>query len=148
MAGNNKSKPKQNYIDQCLRQNGEDFIMYLKPDVIQRSAKQRIFREMVQGLYDYSVYGKYFTEPKFFENLLIAAADELQSNIVIRDALTLYDLQYPGNNLTVILKGKYISLVYVYQVLYDRLTAMKMSGYNVGYLADISGVLYQYKNQM
>jgi hypothetical protein len=141
-------KNRQNYFDQSIRQFGEDFIMMLTPEKIQRSAKQRIFREMVQGHIDYSVYGKYFTDPKFFENLLIAAYDELNNNAIIKSALTEFDLHHPGNNLVVVLKGKYTSLEYIYGVIYGRLSQVKASGYNIGYLSDLSAVLYNYRNQI
>lgn len=143
MANN---KARQNYFEQNIRQYGEDFIMQLTPDKIQRAAKQRIFREMVQGQIDYVEYGKYFSDPKFFENLLIAAYDELCNNTRVRVALELLDLTYPGDNLTVVLKGKYYSLEYIYNVLYNRLLMMKTNGYNIGFLSDLSAQLYQYRN--
>lgn len=142
------AKAQQNYFDQNIRQYGEDFIMKLTPDRIQRAAKQRIFREMVQGKIDYVAHGKYFTDPKFFENLLIAAYDELNNNAVIKQALILFDAQYPGNNLVVVLKGKFISLEYIYMILYNKLLEVKFNGYNIGLLSDLSSQLYQYRNQI
>lgn len=143
-----QNRPKQNYFDQNIRQNGEDFLLTTPPDVIQRMAKKRIFREMVQGQIDYTVYGKYFLDPKFFENLLQAAYDELNNNIVIKQALTEFDLCHPGNNLVVILKGKYTNLEYIYSVLYNRLLQVKQSEYNIGLLSDLSAILYPYRNQL
>ena len=97
---------------------------------------------------DYVAYAKYFTDPKFFENLLIAAGDELQNNMIIANALDMYDKLYPGNNLTIVLKARYQSLAYVFNVLYNRLFDMKVNGYNIGCISDIAAVLYQYKNQL
>ncbi|MCM1142274.1 MAG: hypothetical protein NC453_27200 [Muribaculum sp.] len=143
MAGNNN---RQNYFDQQIRQNGPDFILSLSPEKIQRNAKTRIFREMVTGQIDYTVYGKYFVDSKFFENLFIACYDELQNNTVIAQALQVYDMYYPGNQLTTILLGKHRSLSYVYTVIYNALYTMKMDNYNVGHLSGISAMLYDYRN--
>lgn len=143
MANNNN---RQNYFDQQIRQNGTDFILSLSPEKIQRNAKTRIFREMVTGQIDYTVYGKYFTDSKFFENLFIACFDELQNNTLIANALQVYDMYYPGNQLTTILLGKHKSLAYVYNVIYNALYAMKMDNYNVGQLSGISAMLYDYRN--
>ena len=140
------AKNKQNYFDQTIRQYGDDFIMCLTPDNIQRSAKKRIFREMIQGHIDYSVYGKYFQDPKFLENLLIAAWDELKVNTLLLNALTEYDYNHPGDNYTITQKGRYTRLVYVYNVLYTALNNVKYYGYNVGYLSSLSSVLYQDRN--
>ena len=142
------SRQRQNYFDQAIRQYGEDFILRITPDNIQKSAKRRIFREMVQGQIDYTEHGKYFQDPKFFENLLIAAWDELQSNTIILSAISEYDLNHPGNNQVIILRGRYNSLVYVYGVLYNALLTMKMVNYNVGHLSNLSAMLYQYRNQL
>ena len=143
MANN---KPRQNYFDQTIRQYGEDFVYCLTPDNIQRSAKRRIFKEMVQGQIDYSIHGKYFSDPKFFENLLIASWDELQNNSILLSALREYDLHHPGDNRVIINVGRYNSLVYIFTVLYNKLYYMKQDNYNVGHLADISAQLYQYRN--
>ena len=96
------AKPRQNYFDQKIRQYGEDFLMSLTPNTIQNDAKRRIFKEMIQGHIDYSTYGKYFIDTKFFENLLVAAWNELQNNTIIRDALIEFDNKHPGINLVII----------------------------------------------
>lgn len=142
------NKPRPNYFDQNIRQYGEDFLLTISPEKIQRDAKQRIFKEMIQGRIDYVAYNKYFTDSKFFENLLIASRDELQNNQLIATALELYDRSCPGNQLLIILKAKYQSLSYVYNVLYGALINVKTFGYNVGYLSDLSAILYQYRNQL
>ncbi len=142
MANNNQ----QNYIDQQIRNYGEEFITYLKPEQIQRNAKTRIFKEMIQGKFDYTVYGKYFADSKFFENLFVACYDELQNNTLIAMSLREFDLHHPGNQLTTILLGKYNSLVQVYTVLYNALYSMKFDNYNPGHLQGISAMLYNYRN--
>lgn len=142
------NKPRPNYFDQNIRQYGEDFLLTMSPEKIQRDAKQRIFKEMIQGRIDYVAYNKYFTDSKFFENLFIASRDELQNNQLIACALELLDKTCPGNQLTIILKAKYQSLSYIYNVLYGALVNVKIAGYNIGYLSDLSAILYQYRNQL
>ena len=139
---------RQNYFDQNIRQYGDDFIVALTPEKIQRAAKTRLFREMVQGYIDYTKYGKYYTDPKFSENLLIAAYDEYVNNSIIFIALREFDFHHPGDNRIVIMIGKHQNLTYVYQVLYNTLYAMKINDYNVGYLSNITAMLYQYRNQI
>ena len=148
-----KQKRQQNFfeqnIEQSLRQNGDDnFILRMDPGQIQKFAKKRIFREMVYNQIDYEACSKYFLDPKFFENLLQAAYDELNNNIILARALTEYDLNHPGNNLIGILRAKYINLEFIYSILYDRLLCVKQSGFNLGYLSDISAVLLPYRNQI
>ncbi len=122
-----------------------NFIIYLKPEQIQRSAKERIFREMVRGQIDYSEYGQYFSDSKFLENLIIAASDELISNSTLRDALVFYDMYNPGIQNVITERAKKENLVFVFNILLDRLTTVKMSG-NIGYLTDIQYVLNSYRN--
>lgn len=148
-----KQKRQQNFfeqnIEQSLRQNGDDnFILRMDPGQIQKFAKKRIFREMAYNQIDYEACSKYFLDPKFFENLLQAAYDELNNNIILARALAEYDLNHPGNNLIGILRAKYTNLEYIYTILYDRLLCVKQSGFNLGYLSDISAVLLPYRNQI
>lgn len=140
------NRPKQNYFDMKIRQQGEDFLLTESAKSIQISARRRIFREMVNGEIDYSMYGKYFMNSSFLENLLIPAKEELNNNAVIRDALINYDLCFPGT-IAGILKGKYVGLAHVYTVLVDKLECVKISG-NIGFLVDISAVLANYRNLM
>lgn len=142
------NRPKQNYFDMNIRQNGDDFMNTMSPRSIQRSAKQRIFREMIKGEIDYSVYGKYFLESKFLENLIISANEELNNNAVIKTALIDFDLRNPGNNLVSTLAGKYTNLEFIYYTLYDRLLKVKQSGGNIGFLSDLSAVLFPYRDQI
>ena len=125
--------------------NDENFIIYLKPEQIQKSAKDRIFREMVKGQIDYSIYGKYFQDPKFLENVLIAAQDELNNNTVILNALTFQDLYMPGMAEVINMKSRYQIYEFIYQHLVTRLMNVKQTG-DVGFLVDIQYVLGSYKN--
>ena len=130
-----------------LKYKRPDFVFYLKPEQIQKSAKDRIFKEMIQGKIDYSIFGMYFNYSKFLENLLIAAQDELINNSTIRDALGLYNMTYPGNQQAMILFNKHDAYARIFSVFVDKLTYVKNTG-NVGYLADIQYVLAPYKNAL
>ncbi len=142
--GNNKGR--NNYFDQSIKQFGDNFLSFISPDRIQKAAKSRIFREMAQGMIDYGEYGKYFTDPKFFENLLIAANDELQNNMIIQTALMEFDLHHPNIQQIIILKGRYTNLTYAFRVIVNVLNAVKFDGYNISYLSDLSSMIGNYKN--
>lgn len=130
-----------------LKFKRSDFVFYLKPEQIQKSAKERIFKEMIQGKIDYSIFGMYFNDSKFLENLLIAAQDELINNSTIRDALGFYNMNYPGNQQVMNLLNRHDAWARIYSVFVDKLTSVKNTG-NVGYLADIQYVLAPYKNAL
>ena len=140
-------KHQNNYFTSMLKrfQDG-NIVWHLKPEQIQKSAKERIFKEIVKGQIDYSQFGQYFTDPKFLENLLIAANDELNNNTVVRDALIYKDFYLPGDPDVTRLKVRYGALVYIFQIIISRINAVKMTG-DVGFLTDIQFVLEQWKNQ-
>lgn len=143
MAQNNNQQ--NNYFTNMARRfNREDFIVLLKPEQIQRSAKERIFREMVRGQIDYAQFGQYYLDPKFLENLIIAADNELKNNIACATALGFYDLTYPGDALIIHNKSKFDNLTVVYTCILQRLQSLKETG-NIGYLTDLQFVLANFK---
>ena len=143
----NPSDQNNYFTAMNLKYKRSDFVFYLKPEQIQKSAKERIFKEMIQGRIDYTVFGFYFNDSKFLENLLIAAQDELINNSTIRDALVFLNQAYPGNQNVINLISRYDSLSRVYTVLTDKLNFVKSTG-NVGYLSDIQYVLAAYRNTL
>lgn len=138
-----------NYFDMMLdRFNGDqDFVLKITPEQIQRSAKQRIFREMVKGEIDYTKYGQFFINPKFLENLIIAAQDELTNKTVISNALRFYDLSFPGSIDVIHNCNLYQNLAVIYNVLYSKLNSLKFCG-DIGILIDIQYILKDYKKYM
>lgn len=138
-----------NYFDMMLnRYDGDrDFIVKITPEQIQRYAKQRIFREMVRGEIDYTVYGNYFLNPKFLENLIIAAQDELRNKSTIADALRYYDFNFPGNIDVIHNCNLHLNLVVIYDHLYQKLTTLKFGG-DIGVLIDIQYVMKDYQKYM
>lgn len=135
-----------NYFTSSIKKYGtEDFICMLKPEEIQRSAKERIFREMVRGKIDYTEFGQYFLQPNFLANLIIACDNELTNNVVVSNALELYDLTYPGHIEVIHNRTKHTNLVYIYSILLERLRSLELTG-NVGLLTDIQYVLNSVKS--
>lgn len=143
MAGNNKHN---NYITNMIRQYGENWIVALKPDDIQRQAK-RIFKEMIKGMIDYEKFGNYFLDAKFLDNLIIAASNELEINMLYLKAVAFYQQYYPMEpNITVHLTHL-DSLCRIYNTIIGKLNAVKQTG-NIGYLADMPALLYSYRNHL
>ena len=135
------AKQINNYFTNMIsRYSTEDFVHFLKPEQIQRSAKERIFREMLRGQIDFSVHGKYFQDSKFLENLIIAATDELNNNIAINAALEFYDMNRPGDMIIIRNRVKHSNLVVIYNAIVIRLNNVKFTG-NIGYLTDLPYVL-------
>lgn len=133
---------QNNYFTNMIHKyNGNDnFVVALKPEQIQRSAKERIFREMMKGQIDYVQFGKYFLDPKFLENLIIAADNELTNKSVIATALQFYDLNFPGDVNIRYNTTRYSNLVVIYQHIIYRLKMVKESG-NIGWLTDLQYVV-------
>lgn len=143
-----QNQQQNNYFTNMTRRfNDPDFIKFLKPEQIQKSAKERIFREMVRGQIDYVENGKYFVDPKFLENLIIAADNELKNNETVFTALQYYDLNFPGQINVVHNLNKYNALRFIFTNILQRLYNVKMTG-DIGYLADIQYVLGNYKNHI
>lgn len=127
--------------------NDEDFVRFLKPEQIQKSAKERIFREMARGQIDYVKFGKYFVDSKFLENLIIAANNELMNNSTIGTALQYYDSCFPGQINVVHNLNRYSALCFIYNNILQRLYNVKMTS-DIGYLADLQYVLINHHKYM
>lgn len=125
--------------------NLDNFMVVMKPEQIQRDAKNRIFREMVQGKIDYEKFGNYYLDSKFLENLIISTNNELMNSITIARSLELYDSMYPGDRLVILNKNRYNSLVFIYETIYNRLCLVKESQ-NISSLVDIQYVLSNFRN--
>ena len=112
---------KNGYIDNMVKQYGEDWVSLMKPEDIQRSTK-RLVRDMVKGNVDYEKHGKYFFDPKFLENVLISVTNELEISSLHYNALVFYKSYYPQ----IPQIGLYISndyaLMTVYNTIYNKLT--------------------------
>ena len=137
---------KNNYITNMIKQFGENWIVALKPEDIQRSGK-RIFKEMVKGQYDYEQVGQYFLDGKFLDNLIIAASNELEINTLYFNAVSFYGQNYPQVPNIAVHQNHLNTLCYIYNMIYMRLNTVKETG-NIGCLHDISAFLYSYRNHL
>ena len=142
MAGNKQ----YNYISNMKSQYGENWIVALKPDDIQRNAK-RIFRDMIKGSINYEEDGVYFLDGKFLENLIIAASNELEINTLYLNVVSFYFNYYPNipNISTQI--NHLQSVCYCYNILLDKLNNVKYTQ-NIGILYDTAALLGRYRNHM
>lgn len=137
---------RMNYIQNMEKQFGENWIVSLRPEDIQRSGK-RIFKEMVRGNIDYQQHGKYFLDSKFLDNLIISARNELEVNTLLYNAVAfykMYNMDVP--NISVQL-AHLQALCYIYNMILCRLTSVRNTA-NIGWLADLSGLLYNYRNHL
>ena len=123
----------------------ENFINKISAMQIQKSAKERIFREMLRGSIDYAEYGKYFLEPKFLKNLILAAQNELINNGIIKVALEEYNYNHPGNLDVFAMLDKYRNYDRVYNYLYQKLIETETLG-NIGPLTSIQYEYYMDRN--
>ena len=139
MAKNNS------YIGNMVSQYGDDWIVALSPDNIQRSTK-RIVKDMIRGI-NYELYGKYFLDSKFLENLIIGVSNELETNTLNYNACKFYFQCYPmiPNIQPHIYHLERVC--FIYNTILARLQQVKMTG-NVGYLTDISALLYNDRNNL
>ena len=128
------------YIQQMQDQRGEAWIMTLKPEEIQNSAK-RIVKDMVKGSIDYDNLGYAFKDSKFLENLSIGVSNELQVNTLYYNACVEYRSKYPlYPNITASITHLE-KLINIYTIIINKLYMVKSTG-NIGYLVDIAPLLY------
>lgn len=138
MAKNN------NYFQMMINQHGEDWVAAVRPEDIQRSSK-KIVKDMIRGNIEYEKYGKYFLDPKFIENLYIALNNELEINVMNNTACKFYYSYFPQTpNIGVHIQNL-DNVIYVYNTIVQKLDYVRSSG-NIGYLTDISGMLFNYRN--
>lgn len=137
---------RMNYFDNMINRFGDNWIVALNSDDIQRSGK-RICKELVKGQIDFEKQGNYFLDAKFIDNLIISCENELEINALYLNAVSFYQAYYPGTPQI----GSAIShlqiLCTVYLTILNKLKAVKQSG-NIGFLADTSSMLYSYRNHL
>lgn len=136
---------RTNYFKRQEDNRGENWIQSMRPEDIQYSAKS-LFKEMIKGNIDYQKYSMYFLDPKFMDNLIINAENEYSANSLIYNALVYYINICPLPEVNVQITH-HDALVKIYSAIYQRLKMVKETS-NVGYLMDVSGVLYQYHKHL
>jgi hypothetical protein len=132
---------KQNsYFTSMVAQRGPEWLMTLRPDEIQNATK-KIVRDMAKGVVDYERFGSAFLDPKFMENLLIGLSNELESNTFNYNGCSMLLAAYPQTPNLPQHVAHLSKVVYAYNLVRNKLLDVKASG-NIGYLIDISGMLY------
>lgn len=131
------------YIKQMVQTRGEDWVNLTPPEQIQKQFR-RIVKDMVLGNIDYATYGRYFYDLKFIENLIIGITNELEINTLDFNTGSFYLQYYPATPLLPTHLTHLQALIIIYQTVLDKLNYVKSTG-DIGYLADISGLLFNYR---
>ena len=140
------ARSNNNYIGTIVKQYGDQWIATQRPEDIQRSAK-RIFRDMVKGTVDFQQYGHFFLDAKFLDNLIVVAYNECESNELYCVISNYYKEQLPAVPGVSMHLNHHQVLLYVYTVIYQKLSAVKETE-NIGWLVDIPSMLYPYRNHL
>lgn len=141
---------KSNYfqdMENRYQGNEEGWMNLITPQNIQKDAVKRIFKEMVNGAYDYEKCGQYFMDSRFLENLIVAALSKSEYYTLLSNAVNVYRGYYPiypniGAHFTHIQ-----NLCYIYNVLYNKLLEVRNT-YNIAALVEISPLTYTYRNDI
>jgi len=134
------------YFDNMIKNYGENWLVAMSPESIQKYSN-RIVKDMVKGTIDYEKYGRYFLDGKFIDNLMVAINNDYEISSLHYNALLFYQQAYPNTpNLSIHINHDY-ALMIVYQTILAKLQQVKMD-MNIGWLADTSAVLYQYRNHL
>lgn len=135
------------YIQQMKNQYGENWIVAMRPEDIQRNSK-RIIKDMVKGSIDYEELGYIFLDTKFLENLIISITNELEINTLDYNANKFYQQYCPD---TPFIIGSHIyhleRLIVIYMTILNKLNEVKEFG-DIGRLADISALLFNDRNHL
>lgn len=129
------------YIKQMEDQRGMNWIVTLRPEEIQQASK-RIVKDMVRGAIDYNTMGYAFSDSKFLENLFIGVSNELEINTLYYNACVAYQQMYPTYPNIVPAIAHLQKLLNIYNIVYNKLDAVRSTGGNIGYLVDICPLLY------
>lgn len=134
------------YFQSNIERFGENWITALKAEQIQNAGK-RIVSEMVNGQIEYEKYGRYFLDGKFLDNLIIKCKNELEINTLYYQAVSYYMNSFPNIPNIAVHVNHLQALCYIYNVILTKLTMVKEYG-DIGYLADTSAMLYNYRNHL
>ena len=141
---------KSNYfqdMEQKYQGNEGVWINLITPQNIQRDAVKRIFKEMVNGGYNYENCGQYFLDSRFIENLIVAAGTKLEYYTLLSNAVNMfrgYSPSYPNI-------GAHLShvqnLSYIYNVIYNTLVEVRNT-HNIAPLVEVFRLTYSYRNDI
>ena len=140
MAKNNQQR---NFITQQMQTFGDEWIVSIKPEEIQRQGK-RIVKEMIQGKINYEQVGKFFLDSKFLNNLIVSVQNELEVNGLYLNAVSFYKQYYPMTPNISYHENHLVALCTIFNTIYQKLVLVRDTS-DIGHLTDISGLLFNYK---
>ena len=135
-----------NYFKQNIDKLGDAFVSIIPPDQIQTQVK-RIVKELIKGDIELEVYGKYFLDLKFLDNLIIGISNELDTNTLLLNAVSFYKMYHPSTPNITLNENHLQALCYIYSIVLSRLQAVRTTQ-NIGCLSDISALLYNYRSHL
>lgn len=139
------SQKSNNYFSINAQKFGDNFIAQKSAQDIQRDAKKKLFKDMVFGNIDYSVYGQYFTDATFLDNLITVAKNERDVHLVESDALKQYDLTHPGGTIAQTKAVQHWNTALALDYIYQQLINTKASNMNIQYLTGIAMAVHAWK---
>ena len=129
MADNN-NRQRENYFQSNIAKYGENFIHNKTPKMLQFDAKNRLFKEMVNGFINYDEFGVYFTDPEYLDNLIAIANALNAEHAVISRACIEYSAAH-GDVTASQLAARHNSAAIVFGTIAGALSQVKQSGYNI-----------------
>lgn len=146
--GTNNAQKANNYFSINIQKFGDNFIAQKSAQDIQRDAKKKIFKDMVFGNIDYDVYGQYFTDPNFLDNLITVAMIEKDVHEVTGQALYNFSMTNAADPRASIASQKCIQhqhTGYVLGILLGAFLTIKNTNMNISCLPGITTAVYPYK---
>ena len=143
MAKNNQQR---NFITQQMQNYGDEWIVAIKPEDIQRQGK-RIVKEMVQGKMNYEQVGKFFLDSKFINNLIVSLQNELEVKGLYLNAVSFYKQYYPTIPNITYHENHLQAVCHICSTVLSKLYIVRDTQ-DIGYLTDIPGLLFNYRNHL
>ena len=137
---------KNCYFKQQIDKFGETFVSLITPDQIQGQAK-RVVKELVKGEIEFEKYGQYFLDLKLLDNLIIGISNELDDYSLYSAAVSFYKQYYPMTPNITVRENHLQTLCYIYNIILTKLQYVRNT-HDIGYLSDISALLYNYRNHL
>ena len=137
---------KNNYFKQQIDKFGETFVSLVTPDQIQMQAK-RVVKELVKGEIEFEKYGQYFLDLKLLDNLIIGINNELDEYSFYNETVAFYKQYFPMTPNINIKENHLQILCYIYRTILYKFQMVRNTQ-DIGYLSDISALLYNYRNHL
>lgn len=140
----NNSK-QENYFSLNIEKYGDNFLATRPVSDIQRDARKKIFKDMIYGNIDYGIYGKYFQDITFLDNLIVQANSLAMRNQIIATALYNYQLTVYSDPTIRQIYQQYFNIYQIYAIISKYLSWVKYYG-NIQCLTQLPYEVYPYRN--